>query len=103
MVATYLYGKYKSDIFVFINQLDVKASNSAGPADANTTTDGFRKLVVHYTVYTFDAKEINSGIAETQFPAALNDPKKIISGYFSKLSQIITERINLALAPPKTK
>lgn len=102
-LVPYLYGKYKSDIFVFINQLDIKASNSGGPADVNTTTDGFRKLVIHYTVYTFDAKEINSGIAETQFPTALNDPKKIVSGYFSKLSQIITERINLALAPPKTK
>ncbi|MBP7808589.1 MAG: hypothetical protein KA163_04815 [Bacteroidia bacterium] len=103
-LVPHLYKTYKSDIFVFINQLDIKASNSGGPADAaTTTTDGFRKLVVHYTVYTFDAKEINSGIAETQFPAALNDPKKIVSGYFSKLAQIITERINLALAAPKAK
>lgn len=103
-LVPYLYGKYKTDIFLFINQLDIKASNSGGPADAAlTTTDGFRRLIVHYTVYTYDAKEINSGIAETQFPAALNNPQKIVSGYFSKLAQIITERINLALAPPKTK
>ena len=102
-LVPYLYGKYKSDIFVFINQLDIKASNSGGPADVTTTTDGFRKLVVHYTVYTFDAKEINSGIAETQFPSALNNPQKIVSGYFSKISQIISDRINLALAPPKTR
>jgi hypothetical protein len=102
-LVPYLYRKYKSDIFVFINQLDIKATNSGGPADVNTTSDGFRKLVVHYTVYTFDAKEINSGIAETQFPATLNNPSKIVSGYFSKLAQIITERINLALAPPKAK
>lgn len=103
-LVPYLYGKYKSDIFVFINQLDIKASNSGGPADAGATvSDGFRKLVVHYTVYTFDAKEINSGIAETQFPTSINDPKKIVNTYFSKLGQIITERINLALAPGKTK
>lgn len=101
-LVPYLYGKYKSDIFVFINQLDIKASNSGGPADV-ATTDGFRKLVVHYTVYTFDAKEINSGIAETQFPVAINEPKKIVNTYFSKVAQIITERINLALAPPKAK
>lgn len=98
-LVPYLYGKYKSDIFIFINQLDIKASNSGGPADV-ATTDGFRKLVVHYTVYTFDAKEINSGIAETQFPVTLNNPSKIVSGYFSKIAQIITERINLALTPP---
>lgn len=101
-LVPYLYSKYKSDIFIFINQLDIKASNSGGPADV-ATTDGFRRLSVHYTVYTYDAKEINSGIAETQFPVAINDPKKIVNSYFSKLAQIITERINLALAPPKTK
>ena len=101
-LVPYLYGKYKSDIFVFINEIDIKASNSGGPADA-AISDGFRKLVVHYTVYTFDAKEINSGIAETQFPTALNNPTKIVSSYFSKLAQIISERINLALAPPKVK
>lgn len=101
-LVPYLYGKYKSDIFVFINEIDIKASNSGGPADA-AISDGFRKLVVHYTVYTFDAKEINSGIAETQFPNSLNNPTKIVGGYFSKLAKIITERINLALAPPKVQ
>jgi len=101
-LVPHLYKKYKSDIFIFINQLDLKASNSGGPADV-ATTDGFRKLVVHYTVYTFDAKEINSGIAETQFPISINEPKKIVNTYFSKIAQIITERINLALAPAKTK
>jgi hypothetical protein len=101
-LVPHLYKKYNSDIFVFINQLDIKASNSGGPADI-ATSNGFRRLTVHYTVYTYDAKEINSGIAETQFPVSINEPKKIVSGYFSKLAQIITERINLALAAPKAK
>jgi hypothetical protein len=101
-LVPYLYGKYKTDIFVFINQLDIKSSNSLAPGELQAK-EGFRKIVVHYTVYTFDAKEINSGIAETLFPVALNNPAKIINTYFSKIGQIITERINLALAPPKTK
>ena len=100
-LVPYLYGKYKTDIFVFINEIDIKASNSGGSADA-AISDGFRKLVVHYTVYTFDAKEINSGIAETQFPTALNIPSKIVNTYFSKISQVIAERINLALNPVKS-
>ena len=100
-LVPHLYKTYKSDVFVFINQLDIRSSANSG--DPSAATDGFRKLVVHYTVYTFDAKEINSGIAETQFPVALNDPKKIVSGYFSKLAQIITERINLALVITKAK
>lgn len=101
-LVPYLYGKYKTNIFVFINEIDIKASNGGGPADA-AITDGFRRIVVHYTVYTFDAKEINSGIAETQFPVSLNNPTKIVNTYFAKTAQIITERINLALAPPKIK
>lgn len=102
-LVPHLYKKYKSDVFIFINQLDIRSSANRGTSDLSTASDGFRKLIVHYTVYTFDAKEINSGTAEIQFPAAINDPKKIVSGYFSKLAEIITERINLALAPPKTK
>lgn len=100
-LVPYLYGKYKTDIFVFVNQLDIRSSNSLAPGETSTNTDGFRKIVVHYTVYTYDAKEINSGIAETQFPVALNNPTKIVNTYFGKIGQIITDRINLALAPPK--
>ena len=99
-LVPYLYGKYKTDIFVFINELDIKASNSLSPGEIQTK-EGFRKIIVHYTVYTYDAKEINSGVAETQFPVALNNPTKIVNTYFAKIAQIITERINLALAPPK--
>lgn len=101
-LVPYLYHKYKCDLYVFINQLDIKSSTTRGAMDMSAPSDGFRKLIVHYTVYTYDAKEINSGIAETQFPVTINDPKKIVTGYFSKIAQIITDRINLALTP-KTK
>jgi len=97
-LVPYLYGKYKSDIFVFVNQLDIKASNSGGPADLPATS-GFRKIIVHYTVYTFDAKEINSGVAEVEFPSTINNPSKIIGTYFSKISQTIAQRVNLVLKP----
>lgn len=97
-LVPYLYGKYKSDIFVFVNQLDIKASNSGGPADV-PSQNGFRKIVLHYTVYTFDAKEINSGIAEIDFPANINNPSKISSTYFSKIAQMVAQRVNLALVP----
>jgi hypothetical protein len=99
-LVPYLYGKYKTDIFVFINELDIKSSGSLAPAETQST-EGFRKIVVHYTVYTYDAKEINSGIAETQFPVTVNNPNKIINTYFAKIGQLISERIDLALAPPK--
>jgi hypothetical protein len=94
-----LYGKYKTDVFVFINQLDIKA------AMASTEFAGgggeYRKIVVHYTIYTYDAKEINSGTAEQEFPADMNDPNKIISKYFSKVAETINTRIVKALVPVK--
>ncbi|MGE0569152.1 MAG: hypothetical protein AB7O73_14535, partial [Bacteroidia bacterium] len=94
-----LYGKHKTDVFVFINQLDIKAGtltpdlNGYGPSD--------RKIIVHYTVYSYDAKELNSGISETNFPQSLNVPSKISTKYFSLVAEQIADRVYNALYPPK--
>ncbi len=90
-VVPILYGKYKTDLFVFINQLEIKASGSKSAGELGDGNQN-RKIIVHYTVYTFDAKEINSGTAETEFEAALNNPKKIIDKHFSKLAELIVAR-----------
>ena len=96
-VTTILYGKYKTDVFVFINQLEIKASGSKQPGEVGEGSAN-RKIVVHYTVYTYhDAKEINSGIAEQEFESTLNNPKKIIEKYFSKIATTITTRVTKAL------
>jgi hypothetical protein len=95
-----LYGKYKTDIFIFINQLDIKASGSPDPSTMMNESP-LRKITVHYTVYTYDAKEINSGIAETEFDPALNNPKKIIDKHFSKVASVIVARVTRALVPGK--
>jgi hypothetical protein len=90
-----LSSKYKTDVFVFINQLDVKASGSKDPSQVNSNIN--RKIVVHYTVYTSNGKEINSGVAEEAFEATLNNPKKIIDKYFSKIAATIVLRVNKGL------
>ncbi len=94
-----LYGKYKTDVFVFINQLDIKAG--MGTTEMSGGGNEYRKIMVHYTVYTYDAKEINSGIAEQQFPMDLNNPAKIIEKYFSKIAETINNRVVKALTPTK--
>jgi|GEM_PF-913067 len=96
-VVPLLYGKYKTDIFVFINQLDILASGSKDPTDPGPGNPN-RKIVVHYTVYTYDAKEINSGIVEEEFDPLLNNPKKIIDKHFSKIALTIVQRVNKGLA-----
>ncbi|MEI8136975.1 MAG: hypothetical protein WCH21_06610 [Bacteroidota bacterium] len=98
-VVPILYGKYKTDLYVFINQLDIKASGNKGPAELGDGNAN-RKITVHYTVYTYDAKEINSGVAEEEFAADLNNPKKIIDKHFSKIATTIVQRVNKGLAFP---
>lgn len=95
-VVPLLQGKYKTDIYVFINQLDLRASGSKDPMQL--TGNSKRKIVVHYTVYTADAQQINSGIAEENFDVELNNPKKIIDKHFSKIAATIVQRVNKGLA-----
>ncbi len=93
-LVPYLHNKYKTDLFLFINELDIKALNGS-PADFNANLN--RKIIIHYTVYTVDAKEINSGIAEVDLPVNVNSTTKITANYFSQLATIITTRIDKAL------
>lgn len=91
-----LGGKYKTDLFLFINELDIKSLNGMpGDLSSNPT----RKIILHYTIYTLDAKEINSGIAEVNLPVNINNPSKIIGTYFSQLADIVAARIEKALLP----
>jgi hypothetical protein len=93
-LVPYLGAKYKTDLYLFINELDIKALNGS-PADLNSSST--RKIVLHYTVYTLDAKEINSGIAEVNLPTNVNNPSKIINTYFAQLADIVATRIEKAL------
>ncbi|MGZ3863565.1 MAG: hypothetical protein ACXVPN_09095 [Bacteroidia bacterium] len=93
-----LYAKYKTNIFLFINQLDV-LSTTVGTNETGNVSE--RILTLHYTVYTINAKEINSGTCSLKFPGDANTPSKIISAYVSKIAGEITRRIELALAKEK--
>jgi len=90
-VVPLLFGKYKTDLFVFINQLEIRAGGNKGPAELGDGNAN-RKIIVHYTVYSYDAKEINSGTAEDEFEAGLNNPKKIIDKHFAKIAGLIVQR-----------
>ncbi len=91
-----LFAKYKTDVFLFINQLNL----SAGMASASDPTKApERTLTLHYTAYTVDAKEINSGIAECHFPVDVNNPTKINAVYVAKLAEEICKRLQKALIP----
>lgn len=96
-IVPQLYSKYKTDIFVFINQLDIKASGSPDPTEFMNTMPN-RRISVHYTVYSHNGREINSGLAEEDFDPALNNPRKIIDKHFSKVATTIAQRVSRQLA-----
>lgn len=102
-IVPQLAGKYKTDVFVFINQLDIKAGGTNEPAQPYKSPSTKRRIIVHYTVYTKEGKEINSGTLEEEFAEDLNVPKKIIDKHFSKLAQTLVIRINKALYPATVK
>ena len=94
-----LNGKFKTDVFVFINQLDIKASGSKSPLDLGDGNPN-RKIIVHYTILTKEGREINSGTIEEEFSPELNVPKKIIDKHFSKIALTLVQRVNRALLVP---
>lgn len=92
-----LNTKYKANVFVFINELDLKAP----PINATDfNADKNRTAIIHYTVFSLDGKEINSGTVSVKFPKNANDPAKITNSYLSKGLEEIANRVDKALHPP---
>jgi hypothetical protein len=89
-----LYAKYKTDLFLFINQLDI-GSNSV-TNDLGAVSE--RICTVHYTVYTINAKELNSGTCSVKFPSDVNTPSKITAAYLSKIASEIDRRVRMQLS-----
>lgn len=92
-----LQAKYRCDLFVFVNQLDILAGGSNEPAQPYKTASTQRKIKVHYTVFNTMGHEIHSGLLEEEFSSELNQPRKIIEKHFSKLGKELSTRISRAL------
>ena len=90
-----LYAKYKTDLFLFVNQLDITSTTLA---TGETGTLNERVMTVHYTVFTIDAKEIQSGTCSVKFPADVNNPSKVVSAFGAKIAEEVTRRILIAFA-----
>lgn len=95
-----LFGKYKTDVYVFISQLDL-LSNAVAQNDIQNIVE--RRIAIHYSVYTVDAKEIQSGLCSIKFPDNCNQPGRILSEYIKKICVEISGRIMVALQPPDEK
>lgn len=90
---------YKTDVFLFINQIDILTSEVPGSLNAHS----YRTATVHYTILNADGKELNSGISSADFPTTVNHPDKISSSYFSRIADEIVARMEKYLYPAETK
>ncbi len=86
----YLNNKYKTDYFVFVNQLDIK--NDENTYDL-TTNLYQREVTVHYSIIDKTGKNISAGISTAHFSSKENEPKKIVSQSFSPISTYIASQL----------
>lgn len=99
-VIPYLNKKYKSEYFVFINELDIKAV----PESYDLATDSYqREVTVHYTIIDKDSKLITAGAATSRFSSKENNPKKIVALTFTPIAGYIATKFNSIINPVKPK
>ncbi|HAP68430.1 MAG TPA: hypothetical protein DCR04_01665 [Flavobacteriales bacterium] len=82
-VLNQFYTNYGINKFLFINQMDVKM-DLTDPEMA--FVDPKRLVALHYTIMDKDGKQINGGLASSEFPGTESRLNYIIGGNFYKLS-----------------
>jgi hypothetical protein len=95
-----LHKKFKSEYFVFINELDIKTVMES----YDLASDSYqREVTVHYTIVDGMSKLINAGAATYRFSSKINDPKKIVNQTFSPIAAYISAKLDTALNPKPVK
>ena len=82
---TYLAEKYRTDLFVFVTEMDIENDISDQVALANNKY--FRHLRLHYVMVDKDGNFISKGVVQTTFPNTVNKVSEIKSVYFPILAQ----------------
>lgn len=90
-IFDYMYGKYGSVLYVFINQFEI-GPMSGLDYRAFESDEYQRQITVHYSVFA-NKYEIHSGVATSYFSSTNNSQKDIILQSFPELSKQITNKI----------
>ncbi|MFM7022951.1 MAG: hypothetical protein ACKOXB_08225 [Flavobacteriales bacterium] len=104
----YLSKKYGTDLFVFINEMDIE--NDLSDPYKVAENNYMRILKFHYTIYNFKGQIISMGVVSTTFPSTENNVGNIVKNYFpviakqlaAKLPQPKVPKVNAA-APVESK
>jgi|ERR1019366_580511 hypothetical protein len=97
-LLNYLNKKYKTDYYVFINELDIKSDINS----YDIATDSYqREITVHYSIIDKSSKTIAAGIATSKFTSKENNPKKIVALSFAPIATSIASTFSVTLTPKK--
>ncbi len=90
-LLVHLSGKYGAELFVFLNQLEIK-TNYSDCLDLALKIYR-RELKVHYSVFNSSGKQVYGDVAIVDFPSNSNDVAEIMRKNFPKISEYILNSI----------
>lgn len=90
-LLVYLKGKYAADVFVFVNQLEVKKSFAKG-SDVAYGNYG-REVKVHYTVIGQDGKQLYGDVEAVGIVGKADNLNEIINSSFPQISSNVFDRL----------
>lgn len=88
---TYLQGQYGADMFVFINQFEIK-TNWENCLDL-ATRNFEREIIVHYSIYNVAGKELEGNAVSVVFPSNERSFDQIISNQLP----LVADQLGVAL------
>lgn len=92
MLLPDLAKRYDADVFIFLNELDIK-TNFKDCLDLALKIYQ-REIKVHYTVFDRNGKQLYGDVAVAKFPSNSNDIDEIMNSNFPVLSDHILGTVN---------
>lgn len=86
-----IFAEFGTDIFVFLNQFEIKTNYKNCLDIANKIYQ--RELMVHFSVYDFTGKQLAGSYALAFFPSDSNKASEIVKTCFPEIAKIIASCI----------
>jgi len=86
-----LAQRYNTNLYIFINELDIEESKSENAT--LISSESYRKIKVHYTIFDQQGNDIKGGAAVTYMPSYINDLNKVVNIYFGKIAEEISNTL----------
>ena len=90
-LISYLVSKYNADVFVFVNQFEVKKTFALGSDVAYQNY--YREVKVHYTVFDANGKQLYGDLAIKQLTQKTDNINEIINWSFEDVSNDMYEHL----------